>query len=124
MAPCSDLGNVSCKLSGMVTEASWASWTPDDLIPYVERVVGWFGEDRLMFGSDWPVCLLAASYQQVVDACRYALGEVGPASRTQAAEARPAGLRLRRKIMGENAIRFYRLDQAGLANLHDEAKRR
>jgi len=99
MAPFSELGNVYCKVSGMVTEANWRGWTVDDLIPYVRRVVGWFGEDRLMFGSDWPVCLLAASYGQVVDAYGQALGELG-------AEAR-------RKVMGDNAIRFYRLDRAG-----------
>jgi len=97
LAAFSDLGNVFCKLSGMVTEANWTAWTPDNLVPYVERVVGWFGTDRLMFGSDWPVCLLAASYQQVVDACQYALGSLS----TEA----------RRKVMGENAIRFYQPDQ-------------
>jgi L-fuconolactonase len=62
--------NVSVKLSGMVTEANWTAWTPDDLRPFVERVVGWFGAGRLMFGSDWPVCLLAASYADVTSAAR------------------------------------------------------
>ena len=104
MAPFSDLDYVFCKLSGMITEADWSSWKPDDLVPYVERVVGWFGEDRLMFGSDWPVCLLAASYQEVFDAYRYALGDPGAGARE--------------KILGENAIRFYRLDRAGVAQTH------
>lgn len=60
--------NVSCKLSGMVTEASWTDWTVDDLRPYADIVLDAFGPDRLMFGSDWPVCLLAASYDEVVAA--------------------------------------------------------
>lgn len=67
------LGNVACKLSGMVTEASPDGWTVDDLLPYVRTVVEIFGHDRLMFGSDWPVCLLAASYDEVVAATREAL---------------------------------------------------
>jgi L-fuconolactonase len=63
------LPNVSVKLSGMVTEADWATWTPETLRPYVDRVVELFGTDRVMFGSDWPVCLLAArDYGDVVDA--------------------------------------------------------
>ena len=95
MAPFSELPNVSCKLSGMVTEADWAAWTVQDLEPYVRNVVGWFGEDRLMFGSDWPVCLLAASYGQVVEALRQALWEIPE-------RARP-------KIMGANAVRIYGL---------------
>jgi hypothetical protein len=53
---------------GLVTEADWAGWTVDDLRPYVERVADWFGEDRLLFGSDWPVCTLAAPYDEVVRA--------------------------------------------------------
>lgn len=61
------LDNVSCKLSGLVTEAAWATWTPDDLRPYAETVLEAFGPGRVMFGSDWPVCLLAASYERVVD---------------------------------------------------------
>ena len=56
-------GNVYCKLSGMVTEADWKNWTVADLRPYVEVVLGAFGPDRLVFGSDWPVCLLASSYR-------------------------------------------------------------
>jgi L-fuconolactonase len=58
--------HVYCKLSGLVTEADWASWKPDHVRPYASRVIDWFGEDRLIFGSDWPVCTLAASYDQVV----------------------------------------------------------
>ncbi len=58
--------NVFCKLSGMVTEAR-RNWTLDDIRPYFEHVLEMFGPSRLMFGSDWPVCLLAGSYQQVHD---------------------------------------------------------
>ena len=95
MAPAGRLGNVYCKLSGMITEADWAIWQPDDLVPYVRRAVEWFGVDRLMFGSDWPVCLLAGSYGRVIEALRYSLADLP-------AEANA-------KIFGANAIGFYRL---------------
>jgi L-fuconolactonase len=62
------LPNVWCKVSGMVTEADWRSWTVADLRPYVDVVLEAFGPARLLFGSDWPVCLLAASYDRVVAA--------------------------------------------------------
>ena len=58
--------NVTCKLSGMVTEADWERWTPDDLEPYMSVVLEAFGPDRLMIGSDWPVCLVAGSYGSVM----------------------------------------------------------
>ncbi|MFC0546836.1 amidohydrolase family protein [Kutzneria chonburiensis] len=67
------LPNVTCKLSGLVTEAS-KDWTIADLRPYVETVIDAFGPERLMFGSDWPVCLLHASYAQVVEATEELLG--------------------------------------------------
>lgn len=95
MAPFADMPHVFCKLSGMVTEANWESWTPETLKPYIAQVMEWFGEDRVMFGSDWPVCTLAGSYQQVIDALRYGLGDVSP--ETEA------------KIFGGNAIRWYQL---------------
>jgi L-fuconolactonase len=95
MEPFAGLGNVHCKLSGMVTEADWKTWKPADLAPYVERVRQLFGEDRLMFGSDWPVCLLAASYGEVMDALDGALGSLGSSARA--------------KIYGENALGFYRV---------------
>ncbi|MEV0282660.1 amidohydrolase family protein [Kribbella sp. NPDC050820] len=60
------LPNVTCKLSGMVTEAPWSTWKPADLQPYADTVLDAFGPSRTMFGSDWPVCLLAASYTEVV----------------------------------------------------------
>jgi L-fuconolactonase len=74
LAPLSDEANVSCKLSGLVTEAEWKSWTPEQLEPYVRRVIGWFGPERCMFGTDWPVCLLAASYDRVWDALQQIIG--------------------------------------------------
>jgi L-fuconolactonase len=87
-----ELPNVSCKVSGLVTEADWHSWRIDDLAPYVEKVVSWFGEDRLLFGSDWPVCTLAAGYAEVIETARALL----PGS----------------KPFGENAIRVYGLEVA------------
>lgn len=57
--------NVWCKLSGMVTEADWENWTAPDFIPYLDIVFDAFGADRVMFGSDWPVCLLGGSYGQI-----------------------------------------------------------
>jgi L-fuconolactonase len=91
--------NVSVKLSGMVTEANWAAWTPDDLRPFVERVVGWFGPDRLMFGSDWPVCLLAGSYDEVMAGLTATLMPSTPSELAQ--------------IFGGNTQRVYRLDNTG-----------
>ena len=54
--------NVSCKLSGMVTEAKWREWKPEEFRPYLDTVVETFGSDRLMIGSDWPVCILSSDY--------------------------------------------------------------
>ena len=59
--------NVSCKISGMVTEADYKNWKPTDLTPYIDTVVEAFGVHRIMYGSDWPVCQVAASYKQVID---------------------------------------------------------
>jgi L-fuconolactonase len=78
VGPLGDLAarpNVVAKLSGLVTEADWDAWTAADLRPYVGAAVDVFGPDRLMFGSDWPVCLLAAGYDEV----RTALDEALPA---------------------------------------------
>lgn len=95
MAPFTDLANVSCKLSGMVTEADWSSWTVDDLAPYAARVLGWFGEERLLYGSDWPVCLLASSYDRLTATIRELLAELPEKARSA--------------IFGGNAIRIYGL---------------
>ena len=75
MARMAALPNVTCKLSGLVTEAGWATWTQEQLEPYIRRVLDWFGPQRCMFGSDWPVCLLAASYAEVLDTVRRVAGE-------------------------------------------------
>lgn len=57
--------NVHCKISGLVTEAKWNSWRKDDFTPYLDAVVEMFGTDRLMYGSDWPVCTLSATYEDM-----------------------------------------------------------
>ena len=88
--------NVWCKLSGMITEADHAAWVAADLAPYVEIALDAFGTDRLMFGSDWPVCTLAGSYGAVVAALREVLGGIDP--------------RVEETLFGRNAAAFYRLD--------------
>ena len=85
--------HIHVKLSGMITEADPMKWTAGDLRPYVQLVLSLFGADRLMFGSDWPVCLLAGSWKEVLAAFTQALG------------AQP--MELREKILGETAQRFY-----------------
>ena len=76
MRPFGELDNVACKVSGLVTEADWHDWKVDDLRPFVDAALEIFGADRLMFGSDWPVCLLAATYADVVEAARSATAEL------------------------------------------------
>jgi L-fuconolactonase len=73
------LSNVWWKLSGLVTEADWAAWRHADLRPFVERILDVAGPDRILFGSDWPVCLLAADYQTVVATARALVAELSPA---------------------------------------------
>ncbi|MEK6248547.1 MAG: amidohydrolase family protein, partial [Planctomycetales bacterium] len=73
--------NIYCKLSGMVTEADWDHWQAADLKPYVETALESFGPDRLMFGSDWPVCELAGSYHQVFNALVDAIGPISDSER-------------------------------------------
>jgi L-fuconolactonase len=87
--------NVSCKLSGLVTEADWKGWKREDFTPYLEVVLEAFGPQRLMYGSDWPVCLLAAEYADVFGIVEDFLGRLSEDER----EA----------ILGGNARRFYRL---------------
>ena len=62
--------NVFCKLSGLITEADWKNWKPADIYPYLNIVMEAFGPERLMFGSDWPVCTVAGTYSQVVELVR------------------------------------------------------
>lgn len=90
LAPLAAFPNMYCKLSGLVTEADWRSWKTEDLQPYVERVLELFGPERLIFGSDHPVCLLAASYSRVLESSREMIGND--------------------RVFGENARTFYQLD--------------
>ena len=78
VAPLAKQPNVTAKLSGLVTEADWDEWTPEDLRPFVQAALELFGPDRLMFGSDWPVCELAATYTRVKDAVTEILGRQDP----------------------------------------------
>jgi L-fuconolactonase len=73
--------NVYCKISGIVTEAEWGKWTPEQLLPYIETVIEAFGANRLMFGSDWPVCLLATSYKHWVELVENALTSLSVSER-------------------------------------------
>ncbi len=95
--------NVYCKLSGLVTEADWKNWKKEDFQPYLDIVFGAFGPKRLMFGSDWPVCLLAASYEQVIEIIEDYVQDC-------AAD-------IKDRIFGANATEFYQLKAAkrGLA---------
>jgi len=89
--------NVCCKVSGLVTEADWARWRPEDIHPYLDVVFEAFGPGRLMFGSDWPVCLVAADYQRVVELVEDYVGHLSQAERDD--------------LFGGTAIRFYGLTQ-------------
>ncbi|WP_406357381.1 amidohydrolase family protein [Streptomyces sp. NBC_00658] len=80
------LPNTVCKLSGMVTEADLGKWTVDDLRPYADTVLEAFGPSRLMFGSDWPVCTLAATYEQVAESAQELTEGLGDDERDQVFE--------------------------------------
>jgi len=84
-----------CKISGMVTEADWESWQPEDLQPYLDVVFDAFGPDRLIFGSDWPMCTLASSYKQVLDIVKNYIQRYPKEDQE--------------KIMGKNVKQFYNL---------------
>jgi len=87
--------NVCCKLSGLVTEADWRNWTYTDFTPYLDAVLAFFGPKRVMYGSDWPVCLVAGSYADQLGIIeRY----VSPFSDSE-----------KQLIMGKNVVRFYNL---------------
>lgn len=96
LEPLARYPNVHCKLSGLVTEANWNSWCVDDLRPYVDCALEFFGADRMMFGSDYPVCLLAATYDRVLDSFQEILNRLSDTDRE--------------KIFAINAARFYRLN--------------
>jgi len=87
--------NVFCKLSGLVTEADWHNWRPEQITPYLDVAFEAFGPDRLMIGSDWPVCLVAAAYARVVQVVTDYLGRQNPA--------------WREAVLGGNAQRFWKL---------------
>ncbi|OPZ00458.1 amidohydrolase [Bradyrhizobium sacchari] len=88
-------GNVWCKISGLATEAIWNDWDAERLFPFVAHAAKCFGEDRLIFGSDWPVCLLAGSYCEIKDALEACLARLGG--------------QVREKAFGVNAMAAYRL---------------
>lgn len=88
--------NITCKLSGMATEANWTEWTLDGLRPYMEVALDAFGPSRLMFGSDWPVARLAVDYEPWATLCREFISSLSPHERDA--------------IEGGNAIRAYRLE--------------
>ncbi len=87
--------NVYCKLSGMITEADYRSWTPDQIHPYMYLILEAFGAERIMFGSDWPVCLVAGNYGEVL---KLTTDFIAPLSSHE-----------QKAIMGQNAIQFYNL---------------
>jgi L-fuconolactonase len=88
--------NVCCKLSGLVTEAAWRQWRPADFTPYLDVALTAFGPERLMFGSDWPVCLLSGDYAEVAGIIKDFVAQLSAVE--QAA------------IWGGTATRFYGLD--------------
>lgn len=92
----SKLDNVWCKLSGMVTEAHWSDWHYQQLLPYLEVAFETFGPDRLMFGSDWPVCLLAGDYHQIKNVVAQFSGNFSKSEQ--------------QKIWSGNAMAFYELE--------------
>lgn len=87
--------NVQCKISGVATEANPAAWTPHDLAPYVRHALDVFGEDRVAFGGDWPVALLATSYRRWVETLDLLTADLSDTARA--------------KLWGENARAFYRI---------------
>jgi L-fuconolactonase len=95
IAALATLPNVACKVSGLVTEARWGGWDVATIRPYVDHTVERFGPDRLLFGSDWPVCELAATYEEVLELARTVLGALTPDETAL--------------VFGETARRLYRL---------------
>jgi len=95
IAELAELPNVMCKVSGLVTEADHEHWTVADLEPYVRHVLAAFGEDRVLFGGDWPVVTMAATYGQWVTSLEQITSDLSPAAR--------------QKLWADNARRLYRL---------------
>jgi L-fuconolactonase len=88
--------NVYCKISGMVTEADVENWNPKDFLPYLDAVTNAFGTNRIMFGSDWPVCLVAASYKAVLGIVKDYYASFSPTEQES--------------IFGLNAMQFYSIN--------------
>ncbi len=99
MKQLSENPNVYCKISGMVTESDWLNWRKEQFYPYLDVVFETFGTDRLLFGSDWPVCLVAAEYEQVIGAVENYMDLVGFSETDKA------------KVFGQNAMNFYGIDR-------------
>jgi len=89
------LDNVSCKISGMVTEAHWNNWKYEDFIPYLDVILETFGTKRILFGSDWPVCLVAATYEKMLGLMQRYFTAFSPGEQED--------------FFGRNATRFYNL---------------
>jgi L-fuconolactonase len=88
--------NVYCKVSGMVTEADWKRWKPEDIKPYLDVVFESFGAERILIGSDWPVCLVAGKYQEVMAVVMDYISALSVSEKAM--------------ILGENAVRAYKLN--------------
>ncbi|GAB2489835.1 amidohydrolase family protein [Algoriphagus taiwanensis] len=95
ISPLAERELVFCKLSGMVTEADWKKWKPEDLFPYLEISLELFGPDRLMFGSDWPVCLVTGEYEQVFRVIEDFTSQLSSSEQD--------------RIWGETALEFYQI---------------
>jgi L-fuconolactonase len=95
MASLASFPNVYCKVSGMVTEGDWDNWKKEDFHPFLDEVLEIFGPDRMIYGSDWPVCLLAASYEEQLQIVQEYISKLSESEQE--------------KIMGGNCIKFYNL---------------
>jgi L-fuconolactonase len=95
MTELANFGNVVCKISGATTEANLDNWTIEDVRPYVEHALTAFGEDKVLFGSDWPVVTQAASYTRWLEAVEEITKDFSEAQKA--------------KLWKDNAVRFYRL---------------
>jgi L-fuconolactonase len=100
LLPLAELSHVSAKLSGLVTEADWHTWSIDDLRHPVELALDTFGPHRLMLGSDWPTCLLAGAYSDAIDTIRYLVAELPQHQQDE--------------IRGGTAVHVYRLGDASV----------
>jgi L-fuconolactonase len=95
MAALATFQNVYCKVSGMVTETNWNHWRKEDFFPYLDEILDSFGASRLLYGSDWPVCLIAATYDEQISIVKDYISSLSKVEQSQ--------------IMGINAVNFYNL---------------